>query len=531
MFSMMEVIIIFLFRKKIGNDLKDLIEQNTRRIKMGELRYIQNLLDVYNECTKEYKIKIAKLLCELLDEMSAIDIHLCGLEMRNSYYTYSGQFNSKWSLNNFLSTKEQRALLIFLSVSKNGYDRQWALSQLKYHDKTFVYIVLRIDDWVNVIREEAMFSYYNYYNIVKDDDIYEAFDVFCMLNKSTKYNNQHIVKYLDTLFKLDSLTFIINKFISSDYKNKKNILELICKSDNKAFNMLIYETILAKEKHPHIRYLVYKLLCDTASVNNTVALMFREKYHLTLKMAITKSSEHGTLTKEILLPLIYTNNSGLRNLAVWHILKLDSSYNIIDNYINKLKVESNSEILSSCIRGIGYYGSKEHAYLLEEFLESKNPSILKSTLITLSFLSYDDYISRIVTYLKCENLGVVKTVLNILFRKNESHYYNEIEELFYKTTDLRIKNLCLKILSRQTFWTAIELLLKHVNDSDFETNLPYVVLKSIVLKTRYINTSLTKEEADNLEVLLKNKLYVYDNKLYETLLFILTKSTIDKANY
>ena len=159
------------------------------RIKEGNAGYLNSLQRVFTmKGAQRYHIEIADCFVNLLDGKTAKT--LCQLDERcRGYSEYFWNWNDKidWKAERlkrtellYLSDRQYAAVLCVGTFHSDGYCRQACVEELKEYKGGLPFLVLRLNDWVQAVRESAYES--ALYRISKCE-IKELFAALPMLEK------------------------------------------------------------------------------------------------------------------------------------------------------------------------------------------------------------------------------------------------------------------------------------------------------------------------------------------------------------
>ena len=239
--------------------LNDIVNIVLPEFQAGKIYYMNTLLKVFGmPKEQELQKKIAQAFVQYLDACSVKKLVRLDEECRKSYYgvDFHDKVQLDWNVINFsrerfpdLSDKEYSAVLRFGTCHSNGYFRQMCMEQLAGYEGSLPYLIIRMNDWVKAIREQA---FLHAQKIILNCSVTELFSAFPMVNK-VQNSGRREKDNIDTIEKL-IYENIIEKFhacilddiINADITVKNAVYHFL--KQNKALSLKQMNELLKREK-------------------------------------------------------------------------------------------------------------------------------------------------------------------------------------------------------------------------------------------------------------------------------------------
>lgn len=485
----------------------------------GDLRALSKIFCIFAENTPIQKLKASQVLNESLILFSFDDICKIDIQMRQ---TTSIEWNIDWQtlkVENFItkemSPEEQRAVLIFSSFNPNGYIREQALKLLVFYEETLPYITLRLNDWVYNIRQTALNMFSKRLVDATAEEIINTFPYIYKLEKGKRADNSIIFPLIQDKFYADK-KLLEKGLASSNIRTRKISLFFLSNSSLAKDNLLLEH--IKKEKDPFLRRMIFQMLFkkgidikelskyflkDKQPSNRLLALQYLHDYDINIAFI---NAYHMLLDR----------NLQVRILSRKIIKTVDKTDNFHQFYLKNLS--SNTAI---AIYGLGEVGTKEDCYIIEPYLKNNKISIVRAAMISLMYLNSENYITLITEMLNSDYQNIVNTAF-ILLKKYKDYDYKKILSIHQKTDYENTKIKCALLLFHTSKWKALLYTLTIIGSS-------YEKLEAIcqsqinrwLLSYNKSFQSLSKEDSEQIKILMNIKKAFLKTKVKEELIFLL----------
>ncbi|MBM7558114.1 HEAT repeat domain-containing protein [Halanaerobacter jeridensis] len=454
----------------------------------------------------DLKLEIAKILNEAVNSLSPL--HLKRLDSLFRERT-SLEWSYDWaeeSPNNLLEssmTKKERVTILGLcSFHPNGYFREKAVEELANFStgNEFSYFLIRLNDWVEIIREKVIDKVKNYINSINTKVVIDNLPLIFHLRKCKRYDHSNIINEIISIFSNEEAYSKLKRGFNSDdekirrycYKiaiekeifNNKEIIDYIL-TDLSAYNRLfairkLKERVSLKD----FEYFIQSFLSDNyAPIRKKILEIF---YKFDPQKSIKR-------LKEALLD----ENGSVREIARYFLRK-HCNYDFKSFYRSILK---NEDICIGAIYGIGETGNSDDTRYISSFLNHDKVSIVKAAIYSLAKLNFEEYKDQFILLLADERPGVSKQAKIVLQDKIYKSDAKRIYKIFNKNKMTHIKrNTASLICSVKNKWEVLIYILEIcTNNNDKISNVGYSALSRWKRKCNEIFVSPTKNQILNLE--------------------------------
>lgn len=407
---------------------------------------------------------------------------------------------------NYLSNEQYIAVLKLGTFHADGYCRQRCMEELCGYADTLPFFMLRMNDWVEEIREKAFELACGRLEVC---DIYELSSAMPMLeklrnsrrrksaylNKIEEFFTQNIASKMSTL-KLDEVH-------TYDIAIKNAIYRFVNK--NRVLSLEAMEELLHYEKESYgkrliTRGILYQYDCDFERIQGYL------------------KSKNGMVRYETLVYWYYTKIKepweGLETLLMDRVkrIRLEAGYilekhkvlDVLDYYKSKLA----NEVSATAIYGIGEHGGSSDIELIKPYFEDEDTRLVKAALSAYMSIAAEKGEDLYWKYLLDERASVCKRAYHAI-RKYDIHYGAKTlyDEFLKNDNELTRAYLLELICVEPSTWGRLPYLLRLWGRNDIYKQQGYRI--SLAIDDRSMYASITKDEAqeilDILDELAKTK--------------------------
>lgn len=355
----------------------------------GNVNYSKILQGVFTfDNAQHYHIEVADAYTKLLSQSTIKQLLYIEENCRHylDYYDWdtqlqtSGWTNINMSRQRFrhLSDEQYLSVLKFGTFHADGYCRQKCMRELSAYANTLPFFVLRMNDWVEAIREEAFVFACRRLEVC---DIHELMSAMPMLDKlkgSRRRKNEYLNK-LEQLFteNIASKTqaMELDKVHTYEVTIKNSIYRFV--NRNLVLSLEAMDTLLQYERESYGKRMLIlgifrhfdipvekmdRYLTDKSSVVRYETLVYR--YY-------TKMKEPWENLTELLM-----DRCKKIRLEAGYILEKHKVINVLDYY----KVRLSENVTAIAISGIGEQGSISDIGLITPYLEYEDERLVKAAL-------------------------------------------------------------------------------------------------------------------------------------------------------
>lgn len=417
----------------------------------GELRMIPKIFCVFSERSRKHKNKAARVLVTFLKNASFDQIARVDAQMRQ---TTSMEWSIDWrtkTIKDFVTLKmsreEVRAVVIFSSFNPNGYIRQKAMEQLCSYESTLPYMMLRLNDWVQEVRQSAFDSFSKRLKVASKQELLLSIPLLEKLRRSTRCEYADIPNLFDQVINNCSNKHIIeNGLYDQDPKIRKYCCRILLHSPET--NVQILRQYVVQEKVPYLRKTVFESLIEAnVDVVNLADVFLADKFPATRYLALQylyKAGKEDIFRKA--QSLLTDRNSNIRELARMILREINRSFDLLEFYMGKVSANPTVAIL-----GLGEVGSPAICGTIEKHLNSDKISVIRASMISLMRLNAPLYGRVILELLSSEHAGIVKIAKNLI-EKHATYDYPRIFEIYQYTPYENTKMKCAALLFSAGKW-------------------------------------------------------------------------------
>ena len=398
----------------------------------------------------------------------------------------------------------------------NGYFREKCMYQIAKDPASYPYLLLRLKDWVLVVRTLAK-------NLCSDVSSLGPEDLITCLSALEKVRRSARLSSFDIKDIESKITgrigdysdIICHDLISTCDENTRRSLYRIM-LENKLIGKEEVCGLLSAEKYfQNQRYLIKTFIeryeiseeeLDEFLDHKSVAV---QRCAIEKKFFMTGKSWDG-LEDKLLSP-----SSQIRETARY-ILSKDRDIDCRAYYIEHL----NGDEAKYSILGLGETGKPEDFALLMKYLEDPRAQIVKNTLHSLGRLCGQDLSEVYWKYLTDERLSVVKQAYINITGYHIRYGAKRIYELIEKTDSQTLKKKLVIMLGREAYWDRVPYLLMLYKSKDDSMRGRI----SEGLSSNVVYSGVSDEQAKWIEEILDEKEYVIPEKVARDVRFALSYS-------
>lgn len=359
------------------------------------------------------------------------------------------------------------------TMHPNGFYREKCLRMLSSDSGSNMFFLLRLNDWVEEVRDVARDALRNVCIDNMDLSFDELIGLLPVLNRvrKGKRKDEDIMQELDPLFasalRADLPT--IDKTFTRKYDARPRVALYRLLTDNGKFSKADILSLLDIEKNMQLQRLLatslirhYDLTTDELDglIEHKSAIV--QVAAMDKKYEILKDPWNG-IEEKLLSP------SGPVRQTARFICRKHSVVDVRQYYIDHL----NSDHRACCILGLAETGKKEDTDILEAYLNDKDPRILKNTLYALGELDALRYVDAFARFLTNQNNSVVKQAYVEITRYSLKIGAEKLYNMFLKTDSHYLKIRLAVLLGHENYWDMIPyaLMMYSCEDEDILRNI------------------------------------------------------------
>lgn len=407
--------------------------------------------------------------------------------------------------NIFLDNRIYISLLILGSYHPNGYYRERCLTELTNYKETLPFILLRLNDWVDVIKDLAYKYSLERITHASSRELYTSLYIVDKIEKSQRRNSTHfhnIKKEILNNIVLQKDLNVINLIYSYEFKMRKPIYKYILPLNILTTHQL--NECLLKEKNCFCQLLIIRHLLENHSLSDNQLLYYlkHKRSYIRKEALIYKYQliqDYWIGLEDYLLDSCYSIRDYTR-----FILKNHTDFNILEYYKNSLENKNAFYGISEC-------GSFHDVKDIIPYLESDKAN---AVLCSLNHLLKEKGKEIYWKYLFSDNIAVSKQAY-LAIKDNKIKYGAKTIYNDYIHCDIEhIKRYLFKLIFNEDAWDRLPYLLILYS---IEIEDRVIIINSI--KNRNLYYSLSQDQANELKSILNNKEYQIPPDIIKSILF------------
>lgn len=492
--------------------MKEAEQENTQR-NQDYLRFIHStelpelrsgklwcLYDVYNvfamDGGNDCQIQTAQCLADLLDSINVGKMLELEKQFRQMSWTYDGQNRScDWKQVDisgerfsFLSSRQYAAVLKFGTFHPDGYFRQRCLERLAGQADALPYLVLRLNDWVQPIREKAACLMKQQMEYCSIPELFRA--ILCM--ERVKYSRRRsaaAVRELEELIRLN----LLKKAKDIDLDEVRTCETAV---KNAVYRMVSTEPVLLKDQMDRLLRQEKdgygkKLLIRGILNNYAPGIQELEPYlgdkSVSVKLCAMEYRYQKTKDAWPGLEQMLLDRSGkIRSYAAM-ILCRHTGMQIHDFYVEQLEKKPTASV----ILGIGEWGTESDADLITAFLEGEKEPLAAAAMTAVGKLCGDRMEDLYWSYLFDRRPSVAARAYRNIKTWRIRYGAGILYEACLACPDPVIRTYLIKLLLMEDSWKRLPFLLRLYQTEDLE--LREMIHKRVDKRNPYAVLGRTEE--------------------------------------
>lgn len=410
----------------------------------------------------------------------------------------------------YLTDREYFYFIVLGSFHANGYFRQKCLKSMKNVRDTLPYLILRMNDWVEAVRQEAYLSALARVGGAYPEELFNSLPAVIKVRNSMRRNSRHLQDVDEAITKrLEEYIPEMNpdEIISYPLPVRNGLYRFIC--SHEVLDRAEMETVMQNEKTIFAKRILIRAIIGRFGLqeadynryindkNSAVRRHAAEAWY-----SIKKDTWSGAER------LLMDECRAVRELARF-IIEKHTKISPVDFYLSELeKGESYIAVL-----GIGESGEKEHAQALYPCLQSRQPRVVKAALLSLSNLLKEDGEELYAKYLQADEPALVKIAFMGSSKWGVHHGADFLKQLFLQCDNPNVKQYALLLLVKEPGWKKVPCLLDLCEIKEE----PYrgIIWGGMWVKSMYCSAS--NELADEIEQKIECHRKEFSQYEYETI--------------
>lgn len=416
------------------------------------------------ENNEHYQREAAKKLTEVLHTITIKQlIWLSGNIEWNDQYSFEICFDIDWqtidiSRKHFkhLNMEEYITVLKIGTFHYNGYFREKCIKAIAEYEGSLPFLMLRVNDWVEVIREKAFFLVQDRLKQCPPEEIILSLPCFGKVQNSQRRKTQYIIflekemeQFLEkticqiNIEKINQYEIFVRNSIYR-YISKKPVLEL------DKIEKLVDSSKDSYGKRVLIQGILKNYNCDEKKLKEYLD----NKSVVVRKCALEKLYSKLHNTWQGIEELLLDKSKKIRE-DISYIIEKHTKFSILDFYLQMLK----KECTVIPILGVGEHGEIKEGKLIAPLLESNDERITKAALISCGRLIGTRDEELYWNYLSDKRPGVAKQAYLIVDRLEIRYGAERLYKEYQKNREFEERKYLLNLLLKEPSWSRLPFLL------------------------------------------------------------------------
>ncbi len=471
-----------MFKKLFGKTntyIELYIKNNSKKILLKlkedkDLSEIPNALWLLLSNDEELKLITAQLLHEVITSISTTQLKKVDSlfrERTSLEWSYDWRReNPKNLITSSMSECERTTIFGLCSFHPNGYFREKAIKALSNmsSENTLPYLLIRLNDWVGIVRDCAKKSVKNLIGLQDARVIVNNLPLVIGLRNCTRYDHSDIINdILSILLRPECYSQLERGLTLNDEKVRRYCYEIII--ENGVLNNKIILDYILEDSSPYNRLLAIRNIKENISLEELeilIKLFLSDKFAPIRKLVLEVFYEFDSRRSvPILKDSLFDRHYSVRETARY-LLKNHCNYDFASLYRNKLKTLTLSR---GAIYGMGETGRVADTIFIVPFLDHERSKIIQASIRALSNLDFETYKDIFITLITDSRPGVSKEARKVLTNKVNIVDVEEIYDIF-KESELSFvqKNAAILLGSIKNKWETIRYIVEICANIDEE---------------------------------------------------------------
>ena len=393
----------------------------------------------------------------------------------------------------------------------NGFFREKCVRKLLRDRKSVPFLLLRLNDWVKLVRDIAGLVANN----INDLTIEELIECLPYIHKVENcYRRdysiiENIKKMMASRISDQMADFDLRKLRSYEMQARRMLYRIIL--ENQALDKDGIKKIIGLEKNSQLQAYITTGYMQHYNISLEELDEFENhKSEVVQRFAIEQKYKILSNVWDGLEEKLLASSAGLRS-SVKFILQYKTDIDVKKFYMDRI----DSEVKRVCILGVGENGNETDAEFLMKYLDDDDSGVVKRTLRALGMLMGDKAADIFWKYLHDERKGVRGQAYREIIAAKIRYKAEDVYNYFMETDSVHLKRKLVMIISKGQYWDRLPymlLLLSHEDETISE-----IARNGLRKKSMYGKTS--KENAAWIREILSDDQYCVPENMKKSILF------------
>lgn len=385
-----------------------------------------------------------------------------------------------------LSMEEYITVLKLGTFHYNGYFREKCIEAVAEYDGSLPFLMLRVNDWVEVIREKAFLLVKNRLKQCPPEEIILSLPCLGKVKNSQRRKTEYIV------FLEKEIEHFLEKTIRQINIDKINQYEIFVR--NSIYRYISRSAVLELDKMEQLvdsskdsygkRVLIQGILKNYECDENKLREYLHNKSVIVRRCALEKL--YGKLHNawQGIEELLLDKSKKIREDASY-IIEKHTNFNILNFYLQKL--EAGPAVIP--ILGAGEHGTIKESELLLPFLEADDARITKAALVSCGYLIGAENEGLYWKYLSDRRPGVARQAYLIVDKLDIHYGAAMLYEAYQKNREFDERKYLLNLLLKEPSWSRLPFLLLLFDSETENPMMQYRIYEKISNRNMYSKVS------------------------------------------
>jgi hypothetical protein len=384
-------------------------------------------------------------------------------------------------------------ILIVGTFHPNGYYREKCLKELIKYENTLPYLILRMNDWVKIIRDYAVKAVMGKMEHSSLLDLLGAIPALDKVQNSGRRDREDLLKiqtFLEEIIGRNREILTMEDIFKYDDTIRRSIYRYLI--TDQILDFYTAKHLFEREKNGVCQIMIISGLLKYEDCNiDQLDQLLHHKNPVVRRRVLERKY---TLVKDYwpeLERMLLDTNAGVREQTSY-ILRHYSTIDIEEYYMEALQGE---DFLQAII-GLGDLGNKDIADILKPYLIDFRERVVKAALTSIGRLLEDEGEDIYWNYLLDERISVSKAAYTII-SKNKIYYgVNILYDGLCSSSMPHVKRYILNLLLRENSWKSLPYLIYLYQEPEFEKYRDKILRGMHIRKLYY---TVRQEEAKKIE--------------------------------
>ncbi|OJY92118.1 MAG: hypothetical protein BGP13_08095 [Sphingobacteriales bacterium 40-81] len=433
------------------DNLEERLKALTKILEFGYPSSIQNIMPFLKDGNKEIQQTTCNVIIELFKK----------IETKKGFYdTLKHCDISKSDIDFFSQNFSQQECLTLYSIAtlnSSGYVREKAVKRLAEtnNEKAIPFIVYRLADWVQAVRQTALISIENFKKPEFINALVNNLTIFEWLQKVERTDLSSVHSDIMNFVVVKNKSFVIKNFKTFSDRTRIVIAKQISSSTSIELDEL---KILLNDKHFFVRN--FALFHFDKLNQNEIDKLLKDK-----SARIRLQTLYNLKRREDFLKILYTflsdNSASIREFARYTLKNNISDFPKIyeDNLKNKINIIGS-------LSGLAETNGKNFVESIIPYLTDTKIKIRKTAFLALKLLDNDKAYDFALQNLDSEYIGIRNIIIEYFSNTATNEVLQKARET-YVNGQYELKKSMLKLFSKVGKWTTIaDIMIGTIDDNE-----------------------------------------------------------------